>query len=46
MTDAFADPPRVRAPEFPEELEWAVGAPQRLAGLRGRVVVIDLWTYG
>lgn len=46
MTDPFASPAPVRAPEFPEGLEWAVGAPQRLAELRGRVVVVDLWTYG
>ena len=46
MTESYDSPAPVRAPEFPEGLDWAVGAPTRLAELRGRVVVIDLWTYG
>lgn len=36
----------VRAPEFPEGLTWFnVDAPLSLAGLRGKIVVLDFWTY-
>ena len=35
------------APEFPEGLEWLnVGAPLTLSGLKGKVVLLDFWTYG
>ena len=34
------------APEFPAGAEWAQGGPVRLAGLRGRVVVVHFWTNG
>jgi hypothetical protein len=43
------DTPRVRAPDFPENLEWLnVGSRPRLslAELRGRIVLLDFWTYG
>ncbi len=37
----------VHAPEFTEGLDWLnVAAPLRLADLRGRVVLLDFWTYG
>lgn len=38
----------VRAPEFREGLDWinTSGHPVRLAELRGRVVLLDFWTYG
>jgi thiol-disulfide isomerase/thioredoxin len=39
----------VRAPDFPTHLDWLQsgdGAAPSLAALRGRVVVVDLWTYG
>lgn len=47
-------PPRtVRAPDFPAGLDWMVSgedaaspAAPTLAALRGRVVLVDLWTYG
>ena len=38
---------RVRAPEFPEGLEWAnTDRPLRLQELKGRVILLDFWTSG
>ncbi len=38
----------VRAPAFPEGLDWigTGGRALRLADLRGKVVLLDFWTYG
>jgi thiol-disulfide isomerase/thioredoxin/DNA-binding beta-propeller fold protein YncE len=37
---------RVRAPELPDSLEWFnTPAPLRLADQRGKVVLLDFWTY-
>jgi hypothetical protein len=36
----------VRAPEFPSGLEWFNTEPLTMARLRGKVVVLDFWTYG
>ena len=40
--------PAVRAPEFPTSLEWVNTGrqPLTLAELRGKVVLLDFWTYG
>ncbi len=37
---------KVNAPDFPEGLEWLnTERPVSLADLRGKVVVLDFWTY-
>jgi hypothetical protein len=36
----------VRAPEFPPGLEWFNSRPLSLADLRGKLVILDFWTYG
>lgn len=37
----------VEAPEFPDGLEWInVAEPLTIAGLEGKVVLLDFWTYG
>jgi hypothetical protein len=36
----------VRAPDFPDGLDWLnVARPLRLADLRGRLAIIDFWTF-
>ena len=48
MTDPFAAPRVVRAPDFPSGLDWlhADGRALALADLRGRIALLDFWTYG
>lgn len=37
---------RIRAPELPAEAEWLnVSRPLTAGDLRGRVVLLDFWTY-
>jgi hypothetical protein len=38
----------VHAPDFPSGLDWinTGGAPLRLESVRGRIVLLDFWTYG
>jgi hypothetical protein len=48
MSQPISDLPRVRAPEFPHGLDWihSGGNAITLEQLRGRVVLLDFWTYG
>jgi hypothetical protein len=48
MSNSITDLPRVRAPEFPSGLDWihTGGRELKLAELRGKVVLLDFWTYG
>jgi hypothetical protein len=41
-------PARVRAPDFPPHLEWVNtgGRSLSLADFRGRITLLDFWTYG
>jgi hypothetical protein len=36
----------VRAPDFSSGLEWFNSRPLSLADLRGKLVILDFWTYG
>jgi hypothetical protein len=36
----------VRAPEFPDGLDWVGSAPLTLESRRGRYVLLDFWTFG
>ena len=48
MTEhAFTQPP-VRAPEFQSGLDWlnTGGRALTLSELRGKIVLLDFWTYG
>ncbi|MGI8499444.1 MAG: hypothetical protein ACR2OG_17870 [Gemmatimonadaceae bacterium] len=47
MTDSTIARPSVRAPDFPT-LDWLNlgGSRLRLEDLRGKIVILDFWTYG
>jgi hypothetical protein len=36
----------VRAPHFPLDLTWINCPPLSLSQLRGKIVILDFWTYG
>ncbi|MFQ5959952.1 MAG: hypothetical protein ACE5MG_01055 [Candidatus Methylomirabilales bacterium] len=39
-------PHTIRAPDFPPDLEWLnTDRPLSLKELRGKVVLLDFWTY-
>lgn len=39
--------PEIPLPEFPSELEWInVVEPLTVSALRGKIVLMDFWTYG
>jgi hypothetical protein len=42
------DSPPVRAPDFPDALEWVHTGGRRLtlADFRGKLLLLDFWTYG
>ena len=47
LVDAPAPKNLVRAPEFPAGLTWLnTDKPLSIKGLRGKVVLLDFWTYG
>lgn len=36
----------IHAPEFPQGLEWMnTSQPLTIAGLRGKIVLLEFWTY-
>lgn len=44
MPETFAG--KVHAPEFPEGLAWInTSQPLRMADLRGKLVLLDFWTF-
>jgi hypothetical protein len=47
VVTASARPPSIggRAPELTGD-RWIGSAPLTMAGLRGRVVLVEFWTYG
>ena len=37
---------KVNAPEFPPDLEWVnTDRPLTMTELRGKIVILDFWTY-
>ncbi len=47
MDSPFAGQPDLAAPEFPPGLDWInVSAPLTIEDLRGKIVLLDFWTYG
>ena len=47
MSDGIASP-AVRAPEFPDTLDWlhTAGRQLTLGDFRGKLLLLDFWTYG
>ena len=42
----FDDRVRDHAPDFPAQLDWIGHPGLRLSDLRGKIVILDFWTYG
>jgi hypothetical protein len=41
------DPPVVHAPDFMGNLDWInADQPLHLSDLKGKIVLLDFWTYG
>jgi hypothetical protein len=47
MTDSLSGAP-VHAPDFPAKLDWinTAGRALRIEDLRGKITLLDFWTYG
>ena len=47
VPDSIASP-AVRAPDFPDTLDWVHTGGRRLtlADFRGKLLLLDFWTYG
>jgi hypothetical protein len=47
MSDPIASP-AVRAPDFPDTLDWLHTGGRRLTlgDFRGKLLLLDFWTYG
>ena len=47
VSDSIASP-AVRAPEFPDTLDWLHTGGRRLTlgDFRGKLLLLDFWTYG
>ena len=48
MTEREMAQPRVRAPQFPAGLDWINTGGQTLTldTFKGKIVLLDFWTYG
>ena len=47
MARLFSFQGPVHAPDFPAGLDWInTRSPIRMSDLRGKVVLLDFWTYG
>lgn len=47
LDSPYAGSPQAAIPEFPDDLEWVnVDAPLTREDLRGKIVIMDFWTYG
>jgi hypothetical protein len=43
MVNTFAG--AVRAPEFPDGMRWFNSEPLTISELRGKLLLLDFWTY-
>jgi hypothetical protein len=48
MSEPVATPPVIHAPDFPKGLDWinTGGRALTLADFRGKILLLDFWTYG